>query len=302
VKTHKWLGATGAVLALSAAGFVAAPAAQGTITIVPGSGSSVSCDIAGTAKLSPALANDWPKASHQADPGDASATGAVVSKDAATYTGNATITAAIASIPDSNYSAGSVAVTTSAKVASISCSGTVTDGTHSDTMLSAAIGSSSISAGTSEATCGGLASPGTSLFTSIVKWKTNGGAKVADSTVTSSLATLTDAHGVGFELDADGTGGTSITGSFSGGSSTSKAYVDGTTFGAITGSGSNGKSTTAANSTSPCEPTINGKFTPAASGVSDAVGIKLKKPKGFKLITLGPGLFDSSPSNLAISK
>jgi hypothetical protein len=279
VKKMKWLGVGGAALALSAVGLVSTSsgANAGTPTITAGPGSSVSCVITGVAKLSPTLANDWSQAAHSSDPGDANPIGGPSS----TITGNATVKAAMASIPDTTYSAGTVPVTTSAKVSSTSCSGTVTDGTNTDTVASAAITTASTSAGTSEATCSGLASPGTSTFTTIIKWKGTVD-KINPTTAVSSLSDLADSHGVGFELKADGTGGTSISGSFGGGSSDSKAYIDPATLGALLGA----PSTSAAQTGSLCEATLSGKFTPAAAGASDAVAIKLKKPKGLKAITI----------------
>jgi hypothetical protein len=279
VKKFKWFGAAGAIVALGSAGFLTTGVAEGsTPTITAGAGSSVSCNIAGPAKLSPPLKNDWSKAAHSGGNADPNS--------------NATVKAAMASIPDTTYSAGSVPVTTSAKVTG-TCTGTVTDGTNTASVTGIQITSSSISAGTSEATCSGLASPGTSTFTSIIKW-TATGAKVTGSTATSTLATLGDAHGLGFELTASGA---NITGSFAGGTSDAKAYVDLTTINAIAG----GPSTFDTPTTSVCEPTLKEKFTAATAGASDAVGIKLKPGKGLKLITIGPGL-DATPSSITASR
>jgi len=297
VKKMKWLSATGAVLALGAAGFVttSSPASGSTPLITAGPGSHVHCTITGTAKLAPALANDWSQAAHSggnADPGDAGAAPApIVSKDAATYTGNATIAAAVASIPNTTYTANGgapTAVTTTAKVATASCTSTlvkdITTPTITDNVVSASIASGSISTGANEATCGGLANTSGTTFQSIIKWKGTT-AKITPTTVVSNLAAIADIGntGVGFDLTADGTGGTSITGSFAsatGGSSESKAFIDATTLNAILGA----SATSATQTTSVCEPLLTGKFTPAAAGASDAIAIKLKKPKGLKAI------------------
>lgn len=286
MKAFKWFGAAGAIVALGSAGFLSSvPGASGaTITITAGTGSSVSCTIAGTAKLAPTLVNDWSQAQHSGANADPNA--------------NATVKAAMASIPNDTFSAGTVAVTTSSKV-SATCTGTVTDGTNTTGVASATITSSSISAGTSEATCSGLASPGSSTFSSTIAWKGTGTTKIANTTSTLALASLVDTHGVGFDLTANpSTAGTSISGSFAGGSTETKAYIDGTTLNAIAG----GPSTFDTPSTSVCEATLSSKFTPAGPGVSDSVAIKLKKPKGLKQITIGPGLFDNTPSSLTISK
>ena len=297
MKKTKWLGATGAVIALGAVGFIGTSSpASGTVTVTAGPGSHVHCTIGGTAKLSPALANDWSKAAHSgsnADPGDAGAAPApVVSKDALTYSGNATITAAVASIPNTVYTANNganTAVTTSAKVASLTCSAThVVDATTPSLtaeVASGAVVSSSISTGTSEATCGGLASTAGSTFQSIITWKSTSTTKITPTTVVSNLSAIADigTDGVGFDLKAGPSqSGTSITGSFAGGTSESKAYIDATTLNALLGA----PATTAAQTTNICEPLLTGKFTAAAAGASDAVALKLKKPKGLKAITI----------------
>jgi len=300
VKKMKWLGATGAVIALGAVGFVGTSSpASGTVTITAGPGSHVHCTITGVAKLAPALANDWDHTAHSSDPGDAfgpgsTATikGGIASKTDPDVTNNATIKAAVASIPDTVYAANSgnpTVVHTAAKVVSTgTCSNThVVDATTPSLtaeVASISIVSTSDSTGANEATCGGLADTSGTQFQSTVTYKSTSTTKIAPSVITSNLAAIADIGntGVGFDLTADGTGGTSITGSFAGGSSESKAYIDGTTLNAILGA----SATSAAQATSVCEPTMSGKFTPAALGASDAVAIKLKKPKGLKAITI----------------
>src|SRR5437868_1824611 len=108
VNIWKWLGATGAVVALGAVGFVSTPSAQGMVTITAGSGSFANCTITGSVKISPTLVNNWKASQHSNDPN-----------------ANATIKAAMASIPDTTYSAGSVPVTTTSKTTAV-CTGTAT--------------------------------------------------------------------------------------------------------------------------------------------------------------------------------
>ena len=304
MKKTKLLASAGALVVLGSAGFLAVPNANGTtITITAGAGSSVSCTITGGAKIATPLMNDWSQAAHASDPGDAAAAPApVASKDAATYTGNATIEAAMASIPDVTFSAAPAPVTTSAKLAGV-CSGTVQDLQGSTGVASGALVSTSVSGGTSRSTCSGLVPDplNPTTFTSIITWKGTGTTKIAPSTVTSTLGELVSTHGVGFELTATG-----ITGSFAGGTSVADAYIDTTTLGAILGSAS----TSAAQSGSLCEATLSGKFTPAASGPaagsSDAIAIKLKKPKGLKAITIGnsgpQGIGTPADSTITLSR
>jgi len=305
VKKTKWLGATGAVVALGVGGFLAVPytSANGTTPpIVAGSGSSASCTITGTVKISPGLANDWDQSAHSSDPGDAQATGGVVSKDAQTYTGNATITAAMASIPDTPYSAGFTKVTTTSKTVAV-CTGTATDGAHSTSVDGATITSQSISDGTNEATCSGLnANTGSTPLHSDIKWTSTGPFKIAPSSVTSTVSQLLDSHGAGFDVSSSGG-----TGSFAGGTGETKAYVDNVAIASISGAAATTANPTAINPllgiASLCEPTVTGKFAPAALGAGDSVAIKLKKPKGLKAITIGEGTFDNThtPSTLVTS-
>ena len=293
MKKMKWLGATGAVLALGAVGLVSTTSANAAAPVITASaGSRVTCDLTGTAKLSPTLANPWTASAHSSDPGDAPLPGP------ATTTGNATIKAAMASIPnDETWVANGGAdtpVTNTAKVAA-TCTGTITDGTNTDTTgLAASISTSSVSAGTDPATCTGLASPGTATYQTIIKWAGTPD-KITPSTVTATLGVLTDSHGVGFQLTS---GPSDVAGSFasSGSHSVSDAYVDTNTILAIAG----GPSTTAGETISPCEATVSEKFTPAATGASDAVAIKLKKPKGLKSIGITTASGDATPSNLCV--
>jgi hypothetical protein len=265
----------GTVLATAGLGLVAPSAANAAKpTITAGSGSDVTCAIGGKAKLDPPLKNDWVQADHQSDPN-----------------GNATVVAAMASIPDTTYSVFGP-VTTSAKIKSISCTGTVTDGTNIANITSAKMTALSTNGdGVTPATCAGLvpdplAPPQT--FDTHIDWKADT-ALVTSTDITSTLDSLIDAHGVGFELTSTG-----ITGSFAGGTSVADAYVGADAFNAISGTPSDSVTPSA----SICEAQVNLKLTPAEPGASDAVKIKLKKPKGLKTIVVGPGLFDSTDSNI----
>lgn len=276
MKLHKWLAAAGVVAISGAGAFVAAPEADAAITITAGPGSSVTCDFNGSAKLAPTLVNDWSQAAHQADPAT-----------------NATLKSAIASIADVTYSVAGP-VSTSAKGTGV-CTGTVTDGVNSTTVTAVKVASSSTGTSTDPATCSGLSTPSVATYTSTLSW-TGATAKVAPSVGTSGIATLVDAHGVGFTLAS-----TSVTGSFAGGSTVSNVYIDANTFNAATGGPADSATPVPV---SPCEAALSIKFTAAGaanSGVGDSVSVKLKKPKGLKGITLGPGLFDATPSSIVAS-
>ena len=214
MRISKWLGATGAIVALGAAGFIAVPAASaGPITITASGASHVHCDISGTSKLSPTLVNNWLQAAHSgsnADPGDTGAAPApVVSKDALTYTGNATIIAAMASIPNTTYAA-AAPNTTSAKATSLSCTpaSSVTDGTNTAPVTGASLTSVGVY-NASDGTCAGLSTaPGVEQFTTIIKWTSGNTDKIAPTTAVATLSSLIDVGntGVGFELTNSGSG------------------------------------------------------------------------------------------------
>ncbi|HEY1737948.1 MAG TPA: hypothetical protein VGI86_04525 [Acidimicrobiia bacterium] len=106
------------------------------------------------------------------------------------------------------------------------------------------------------------------------------------------MAQLIDSHGVGFQITPT-TGGT--TGSFAGGTGVTNAYVDLTTIGALSEGPATFSAPTAGSNI--CEPSVSEKFTAAAPGTSDAIALKLKKPKGLKAITIGPAL-DNTASSL----
>ena len=288
---HRRRGRAGAV------GFVAAPGADAaTVTLNAGTGSSVTCTITGSVKISPPLMDNWDHTQHTNDPNT-----------------NETVKAAMASIPDVPFSAGHVPVTTTSK-STATCSGTavdptITTGPNSAPITSATITSTSISSGTNDATCLNLnSSTGSTDLHSIITWKTTAsGFKIAASDVHSDVSQLIDGHGAGFKITP-----TSSTGSFAGGSGETDAYVDKATIDALGDGAASGNPPTFDNGAplgafgNPvlCQPTLSEKFTPASSGPaqgsSDAIAIKLKKPKGLKAITIGPAL-DSTASTLTSS-
>jgi hypothetical protein len=294
VKITKWLGATGAVLALGAVGFITVPAANGaTLTLTAGAGSSAHCTITGTAKVSPGLANNWDPSAHTNDPDTVESN-------------NATIKAAMASIPATTYGVAGT-TTVSAKIPAV-CTGTIVDpsqGSATTTLASATF--SAVSATAGDGTCGGLVGDvGTSTFTTTITWKGTSSTKINPTTVTSTLGALADGHGIGFDLKSSSS---QIVGSFAGPSTSNtasevKAYIDSTTEGAELGSAATFDNPTATSSLfgpDVCEPQLSEKFTPASPGVSDAVAIKLKKPKGLKAI----GIIttpDNTQSTLTMSR
>ena len=283
MKISKWLGASAAVLALGAAGFIAVPSANASApTITAGAGSNVTCTVVGSVKLSPGLTDPWLHSQHSGANADPST--------------NATVKAAMASIPDdATWVAGDGAgtpVTTSSK-STATCTGTITDGTNTDTSgLAASITSTSVSDGTNPAECSSLSTnTGSSTLTSIIKWAGTPD-KIAPSTVTSTVSQLIDSHGAGFEITPVAH---ETTGSFANGSGVTKAYVDITTIGALSEAPTTFGAPTSGGDV--CEPSVSEKFTAATTGASDAIALKLKKPKGLKAITIGPAL-DNTASTL----
>jgi hypothetical protein len=239
------------------------------------------------AKLSGALANNWVQANHSGAHPDPTA--------------DALGKADVATIPDTAFAVPGT-VTTAAKTASTSCSGTVTDGTNSATLASVSVTASSTNSG--DGTCGGLVSElGSATFTETITYKSTGTAKIAPTTFTAPLAAATG--GIGFKLAA-----TTITGSFAGGTGVEQAYIDPVTqaaeLGSVFGATATFDSPTAPNV---CEPDLVIKTKPAAPGAAEAIGIKLKKPKGLKAITVGAfggtdpnPLNNTNPSTLVLSK
>jgi len=109
------------------------------------------------------------------------------------------------------------------------------------------------------------------------------------------VAQLIDSHGIGFEITPE-TSNPGNSGSFLGGSGETKAYVDGASIFALAAGPASFDSPDPLSTI--CQATLSKKFTAATVGASDAVALKLKKPKGLKAITIGPGSLDNSPSTL----
>jgi hypothetical protein len=268
-------------------GVVGANSASATPpTITAGPGSSVTCSFTakaafyeGTGTLGgpapgakTALRNDWKASDHSSDPGFNSKTNT---------SGDAAVKAAVAAVPDTQF-ADVDPISTLSKGKSVSCSGTVTDGTHTASVTSVktiGLSVSTMPAGT-HATCAGLTSGGT--FDSILQWKASG-AKVTNTTITgSSLAQLADSHGVGFKL----TGGTA-TGSFAGSTGETDAYLDAATGPAIL-AGILGPHVSSANAKTiktlnPCEPGLKIKIPKNPPDIAS-----IKAGKGIKKIGIGP--------------
>jgi hypothetical protein len=175
------------------------------------------------------------------------------------------------------------------------CTGTVTDGTHTLTVTKVKITASSTSAGTDPPTCASLINlaTGSTFFDATVSFSATGG-KVTPTTLHASVGALIDAHGFGFKLSADGTGGTSVTGSFAGGSTATNAYVDPGTLAALTGRAS---TSAAPKAGSPCEASIKIK----KGGTPDETAT-LSKPKGFNKIKIGPSTNDQTASTFTASE
>jgi len=286
----KWLGATGAVMAIGAAGFLAAPSsANGAVPPVVATHGSITCSIAGKAALSPPLVDDWLSADHASD----SSTAVQTFKDA------------VASIPEHTYSSVGP-VSTSAKIASLpgTCSGTANDGTTTVHVASAKMTALSVSGDSATlATCAGLATAATGTgedgpqtFDSIIAWTTNTGeAKLAPTTIHATLNS-TSVGGTGFTLKAGTSNGglaTDVTGSFAGGNSAANAYIDATSLTALTIATLGIHPNFATPDLSDvCEAPMAIKSAvasdPGTGGLtSDAIAIKVKKPKGLKAIVVG---------------
>jgi len=306
VKKLKWLGVTGAAVALGTAGLLVAPSTQaGGVTppiVAGGPGSHVTCQITGSTTLTPALADDWLASEHSADPSSV-----------------ATFRDSIASIATHTFSAGAVPVATGGKSVAASCTNThvvdVTDHSRTAEIASASISTSGTSTGADEATCDNLANPPNpdgpkEVLTSVIKWTaTDTTKKIAPTTVHAELSAYNDVGtddgktntGAGFHLDSNSSlPDTSIEGSFAGGTSQSVAYIDATTVQALAvdsfhlrqGVDSAGNALIA----SVCQPTVQVKATPASDLVGDSVSIKVKKPKGLKKIIIGSsGAQNASP-------
>jgi len=239
------------------------------IVVTAGPGSNVTCTITSTVKLSVKLKNNWVKADHATDP-DVN----------------------VENILDTDFAGPPVPVTTKA-TAKGTCTGSVTDGTNTLTVTKVKITATTTSAGTDPPTCASLLTlaSGSTFFDATVAFSAQGG-KVSSSTLHASVGALIDSHGFGFQLIADGNGGTSVTGSFAGGSAVTNAYVDAGTLAALTGS----PASSTVPKTTVCEASLKIKKpnTPDES-------VKLVKPKGFNKFKIGPSTNDSTPSTVAFA-
>jgi hypothetical protein len=238
----------GSAMALSAS-----PAFAGKPTITAGAGSSISCDITASIKLSVPLKNDWVQADHSSDP-----------------------VAAVAAIVDTQFGADGPEIVTIK--GSGTCTGTVTDGTNNATVTGvkfSVTNDPSHLGNTTEATCAGLLSntpPSTSEYDSTISY-TSSGDKVAPTTVTDQVIPAGT-----FNL----TGGT-ISGSFAGssGSIAADGTPDSNTVNSILQAAPTSSSPTPAYPD--CQPTLSVKV---KKGVTTAT---LKAPKGLKKISMVSG-------------
>ena len=219
--------------------------------IEAGSGSSISCSITASVKLTPPLKNDWVAAAHASDPDPA-----------------------VVDLPDTTFASNGPELVLLKGTGT--CTGTVTDGvnTASVTGIKFELGNDPGHLGnSSEATCLSLVTgipPSTAEYDTLIQY-TSPTAKIFPTTVTDETippASFSTEGGV-------------ITGSFAGGSSSSVGVPDSTTIGAITQG--------APTSTDPvpaypqCQPSLKlktGKTGPEAT---------LKAPKGLKKISLVTG-------------
>ncbi len=253
------------ILSLAAGGVIAltaVPASASSITITAGAGSSVSCTTNATAKLAPALKNDW-----AASPSDS--------------------VPAVAALADTQFAAAGP-VTTSAKGTG-SCTGTATDGANTAPIVGIkklTVATDPAHPGTTEeATCASLIAGGsTALFNTTIEWASGNGDKIANTTITDS-ALSTDLSPLGFEF----TGGTA-SGSFAGASFTSVSPVTTALIAEVTQGQETGAEAQADSFTSlGCEPTLKVKTN--GKGVTTA---SLKAPKGLKEIVVTGGSLTAS--------
>jgi hypothetical protein len=244
--------AAGALLALSAA-----PASAATIKVTAGTGSTISCNLVVTAKLSPALKNDWVASQHSTDP-----------------------QGVIKALPTTTYASPSPVVTSAKGTGT--CTGSAKDGVHTlpVTAVSLKIATDPAHPGTGPASCTSLLTGSTALFNATLKYTATGG-KVNSTTITDmnfapSLAPL------GFKFS----GGT-IAGSFGGGTAQALGTVDTSLIGVVTQAPETGAQALAGSYVSlGCQPTLKVKALktdPATIGTAS-----LKAPKGLKKVLTLP--------------
>ncbi len=267
------VGGSAAVLGVSGLAAVTggvAGAAKPTITHV--TSGSVTCAMTAKAKIAPKLKNNWAHSAHSGDSNPA-----------------------VVALPDTTFADPSTVVV-SAKGKTLSCSGNVSDGVNTASVLAIKITLTQVSGAVDNpplspgATCVNLLS-GTSeedtaaTYREDLKFKTSG-AKLAETSIAGT--TITPGGGLGFIID----GGT-ITGSFASGSSSSQAYIDGDTLASVTA-----PAATSADPVPPgrCEASLKLK---EKKGVPTA---KLKSPKGLNKIVVGDNLLaPNNPSTITLS-
>ena len=250
------------VASLAAGGMIALSAvpASAATTIVAGSGSTATCTTNATAKLTPALKNDW-----TASPGDS--------------------VPVVAALPDTQF-ASDGPVLTSAK-GTATCTGTATDGVNTAPILGikklTVVTDPAHEGTTEEATCASLlAGGGTALFDTTIEWTSGNADKIANTTITDSSLVP---DGFGFEF----TGGTA-TGSFAGGTFTSVSPASSALVAEILQPQETGAQAEANSYTSlGCQPSLKVKV---KNGV--ATSATLKAPKGLKEVVTTDGSLDAS--------
>lgn len=240
---------------------ITAGSASAATTIVAGAGSTATCTTNATAKLAPALKNDW-----AASPGDS--------------------VPVVAALPNTQFASAGPVITSAKGTAT--CTGTATDGVNTAPIVGIkklTVATDPAHPGTTdEATCAALLAGGsTAEFITTISWASGNGDKIANTTITDS--SLMQA-GSGFEF----TGGTA-SGSFAGGTFTSFSPASASLVAELLQPQETGAQAEAGTYTSlGCEPTLKVK---QKSGV--AISASLKAPKGLKeIVTTGGSLSASA--------
>jgi hypothetical protein len=277
----KVLAGTGAFV-MALAGTVMATATNATAggpTVTPGPGTSITCTgLKAKATITPALKENWIQSQHASDPDPIWVAG-----------------------PNTEYTTESPTTTTSA-TGKANCTGNVVSGGHSYAVSKVSFSATSTSTNTVEgpwlnpptntipnpfagktlASCSGLATQnGQNSFSTTVTLSSKV-AVIPPITITSSLNTLFDTHGAGFDLHA--VSATGVTGTIAG---DTIAYVDAKTVTAIASS----PPTSTVQPKNECEPSAKDK----------KGALALKAPKGLSKIKIGNGIFDQTPSSITLN-
>jgi hypothetical protein len=252
------------VVSIAAGGtlvLTALPASAKTI-ITAGAGSSASCTTQASAKLAPALKNNWTAA-----PGDS--------------------VPAVAALPTTVFASNGPVVTT-AKGTGTCSSGTATSGALSAPITGIkklTVATDPANPGSSDpATCASLLAGGsTALFNETIEWTSGNTDAIANTTVTDSSLS-TSLSPIGFKFS----GGT-ISGSFAGGTISSISPVSDALIAELTQAQETGAQAQAASYTSlGCTPTLKLKTNKLGTTAT------LKAPKGLKAITITNGSVTAS--------